>query len=109
MSLNKVMIIGRLGKDPEFKTTNSDESLCSFSVATNEKWKDKDGKIHEKTDWHRVIAWRKLADVCKQYLSKGRLVYIEGSISTKSWEENGVTKYSTEITATNIQFLESNS
>ena len=106
MSLNKVLLIGRLGNDPELKETSAGESVCNFSVATSEKWKDKDGVSHEKTQWHRVTVWKKLAEACSEYLSKGRLVYIEGSLSTKSWEENGITKYSTEIIASNVQFLE---
>ncbi|OUR96224.1 single-stranded DNA-binding protein [Halobacteriovorax marinus] len=105
MSLNKVMIIGRLGKDPELKYTPSGAAVCNFSVATSETWADKSGQKQEKTEWHNIVVWGKLAELCNQYLAKGRQAYVEGSLSTRSWEKDGVKRYSTEINAKTIQFL----
>jgi len=105
MSLNKVMLIGRLGQDPEMKHTPNGNSVCSFSIATSEKYKDKQGQQQEKTEWHRVEAWGKLAELCNQYLSKGRQVYIEGKIKTDTVEKDGDKKYFTKISALSVQFL----
>jgi single-strand DNA-binding protein len=106
MSLNKVMIIGRLGADPEMKTLSSGNSLTTFSIATSENWKDKDGQKQEKTEWHRIVVWGKLAEICGKYLAKGREAYIEGKLQTRSWEDQqGQKRYTTEIVAANVQFL----
>ena len=103
--LNKVMLIGRLGKDPEVKTLPSGEVYAKFSIATSKKWKGKDGKDQEKTEWHNIIAWRKSAELCGKYLSKGKQVYIEGELQTRSWEEEGKKRYATEILCQVVQFL----
>ena len=107
MSVNKVILVGRLGADPELKNTPSGASVCNFSIATTESWNDKNGGgRQEKTEWHRVVAWNKLADLCGQYLAKGRQVYLEGRIQTRSWDDKeGNKRYTTEIMAQTIQFL----
>ena len=106
MSLNKVMIIGRLGNDPELKTLTSGSSVCNFNLATSERWNDKEGQKQERTEWHRIVAWGKQAELCGKYLSKGRQVYIEGKLQTRSWEDQqGQKKYTTEIIANSVQFL----
>ena len=108
MSLNKVMLIGNLGKDPELSYTASGVAVAKFSVATNERWKDQEGNFQERTEWHNIVAWRKLAEICGQYLRKGKLVYIEGSIRTDSWDdkETGQKKYRTEIVANTMKMLD---
>ena len=109
MSLNKVMIIGHLGSDPELRQTTSGHSVTRFNVATNEYWKSKTGEQNEKTEWHRIVAWGRLGEVCNQHLSKGRQVYIEGRLQTRSWEDNqNIKKYSTEVIASTVQFLGAN-
>ncbi len=109
MSLNKVMIIGHLGSDPELRQTTSGHSVTRFNIATNEYWKSKTGEQNEKTEWHRIVAWGRLGEVCHQHLSKGRQVYIEGRLQTRSWEDNqNIKKYSTEIIASTVQFLGAN-
>lgn len=104
-SLNKAQIIGNLGKDPELKYTPSGKAVASFSVATSEKWKDAEGNQQEKTEWHNVTAWDKLAEVIGQYLKKGSKVYIEGKLQTDKWEKDGVTHYSTKIIAKDLIML----
>jgi len=104
--INKVILIGRLGKDPEVRYTQDGSAVASFSIATSEEWKDKEtGDKKERTEWHRIVAWRKLGELCGEYLSKGRQVYIEGKLQTRSWEKDGVTRYTTEIVASDVQFL----
>ena len=104
--LNKAMVIGSLGQDPEIKYTTNGTAVCNFSVATSEKWKDKNsGEMKEKTEWHRVVAWARLAEICGEYLSKGSLVYVEGKIETREWEKDGVKRYSTEIIAREMKML----
>jgi single-strand DNA-binding protein len=104
--INKVILIGRLGKDPEVRYTQDGSAVASFSIATSEEWKDKEtGDKKERTEWHRIVAWRKLGELCGEYLSKGRQVYIEGKLQTRSWEKDGVTRYTTEIVASEVQFL----
>ncbi len=108
MDLNKVMIIGRLTRDPEIRTTPTGANVASFSVATSFNWTDKnDGQKKEQTEFHNVIAWRKLADIIGQYLKKGSQVYIEGRLQTRSWDDktSGVKKYRTEIVADNMIML----
>ncbi|MEC7275578.1 MAG: single-stranded DNA-binding protein [Bdellovibrionota bacterium] len=109
MSINKVMLIGRLGQDPELKYTPSGSAVCNFSLATSESWTDKSGQKQEKTEWHRVVVWGKLAELCNQYLAKGRQAFVEGSLQTRQWEDKqGQKRYTTEINARNIQFLGGN-
>lgn len=106
-SLNKVMIVGRLGKDPEIRYTQSGTSVCTFSMATDLKWTDKAGVKQEKTEWHRVKAWSKLADLAAQFLAKGRQAYVEGRLETREWtDKDGVKRYTTEIVADQIVFLD---
>jgi single-strand DNA-binding protein len=107
MSVNKVIILGRLGQDPELRYTPSGASVCQFSLATSESWNDKStGQKQEKTEWHRIVVWGKLAELCNQYLSKGRQAYVEGKIQTRSWDDkDGNKRYSTEILANTVQFI----
>ena len=99
-SVNKVIILGNLGKDPEVSYTPSGQPRAAFSVATNEVWNDREGKRQERSEWHRVIAWGKLAEICGQYLTKGRQVYIEGRIQTREWSDrDGNKRWTTEIVA----------
>jgi single-strand DNA-binding protein len=104
--INKAIIVGRLGRDPELRYTPDGTAVANFSVATSEEWKDKNsGEKKERTEWHRIVAWRRLGEICGEYLSKGRQVYIEGKLQTRSWEQDGVTRYMTEIVASDVQFL----
>jgi single-strand DNA-binding protein len=107
-SVNKVILVGRLGKDPELRSIPSGTSVAKFSLATDDRFTDKAGEKQERTEWHNIVVWGKLAEICGQYLRKGRLVYIEGSIRTDSWDdkETGVKKYRTEIIANTMQMLE---
>jgi len=105
-TLNKVMLIGRLGADPELKYTPSGAAVTTLRLATNLVWKDKDGNPQERTEWHRVVAWRKLAEIAGEWLKKGSQVYIEGRLRTRSWEDrDGVKKYITEVEAENLLML----
>lgn len=105
-TVNKAIIIGRVGADPELKYTPSGVAVASFNLATNESYKDKDGKVIDQTDWHRIVAWNKLAEICGQYLKKGSLVCIEGKIKTRSYDDkDGQKKYVTEIRADSMQML----
>ena len=104
--INKVILIGNLGADPEMKYTTGGTAICKFRVATTEVFKDRDGNPQERTEWHRVVAWAKLAEICGQYLSKGKQVYVEGSLRTSSWDDqDGNKRYMTEVNARDIQFL----
>jgi single-strand DNA-binding protein len=104
--VNKVIVIGNLGQDPEVRYMPDGTAVANFSVATSETWKDKNsGEKKERTEWHRIVAWRQLGELCGKYLSKGRQVYVEGKLQTRSWEKDGVTRYATEIVATEVQFL----
>lgn len=107
MSVNKVILVGRLGKDPEVKSAPSGTTITKFSLATDERFTDKSGERQERTEWHNIVVFGKLAEVCGQYLRKGKQVYIEGSIRTDSWEdkESGQKKYRTEIIASGMQML----
>jgi len=106
MSVNKVMLIGNLGRDPEIRYTTSGQAVANFTLATTEKYTNKAGDKQEDTEWHRIVAWGRLAEICGEYLTKGRMVYIEGSIRTRSWEDKeGNTKWTTEIIARNMQML----
>lgn len=106
MSVNKVILVGHLGADPEVKFTGSGMAVATLRLATNEQWKDKSGKKNERTEWHRVIAWGKLAELCKEYLAKGRQIYVEGRIQTREWnDKDGNKRYTTEVVAQTLQFL----
>ena len=105
-SVNKVILIGNLGRDPEIRTTPQGTSLARFSVATSTTWKDASGAKQERTEWHDVVAWEKLAQICGEYLHKGKMVYVEGSLQTRSWDDqNGQKRYTTEIVADNMVML----
>lgn len=107
-SLNKVMLIGRLGQDPEVRYTQSNTAVATLNIATSERYKDGNGEYQEKTEWHRVVAWGRLAEICQQYLHKGSLVYIEGPLQTRQWEDNqGQKKYTTEVKALQMTMLDS--
>ena len=107
MDLNKVMIIGRLTRDPEIRTTPTGQNVASFSVATSFNWTDQQGQKKEQTEFHNVVAWRKLADIIGQYLKKGSQVYLEGRLQTRSWDDktDGKKRYRTEIVADNMIML----
>jgi single-strand DNA-binding protein len=106
-SINKVILVGRLGRDPELKYTASGVPFCRFSMATDEGWTDKaSGEKTEKTEWHNIVAWDKLAEICSNYLAKGRMVYIEGSLQTREWDDqDGNKKKTTEIRARDMVLL----
>lgn len=104
--VNKVILIGRLGADPEIRYTPSGAEVANFRIATSEMWTNKNGEKEERTEWHRIVAWRGLAKICGEYLSKGRLVYIEGKIRTRAWEDkDGNKRTTTEIEATEMKML----
>ena len=104
--LNKVMAIGNLGADPEMRYTANGTAVTNFSMATSRRWTDRDGAAHEETEWIRVVTWDKLAEVCAQYLTKGRQCYVEGRLQTRSWETpDGQTRYMTEVIAQEVKFL----
>src|SRR5262245_1259632 len=107
-SLNKVTLIGTLGKDPELSYTATGVAVAKFSIATNERWKDAEGNPQERTEWHNIVAWRKLAEICGQYLKKGSKVYLEGKLQTRSWDDKntGVKRYTTEIIADDMIMLD---
>lgn len=105
-SVNKVILLGNLGSDPDLKYTQGQKAVCNFSLATNEVWKDKNGQRQEKTEWHRIVVWGTQAENCQKYLSKGRSVYIEGRLQTRSWDDkDGNKKYTTEIVTDHVVFL----
>lgn len=103
--VNKVILIGRLGRDPEMRYTNGGNAVAAFSIATAESWKDKRGENQTRTEWHRIVVFGKLAEICGEYLSKGKQVFIEGRLQTRSWEQDGITRYVTEIVASDVQML----
>ena len=104
--LNKVILIGNLGKDPEIRYSQQGVAVVNFSLATSESWTDKNtGERQEKTEWHRIVVFGKQAEVCEKYLSKGKQVYIEGRLQTRPWEKDGQTHYTTEIVVSNFVFL----
>jgi single-strand DNA-binding protein len=104
-AVNKVILIGNLGADPELRYTAGGTAVCKFNIATTEGYQDKQGSRQERTDWHRVVAWGKLAETCGQYLAKGKQVYVEGRIHNNNWEKDGVKHYSYEIWADKMQML----
>jgi len=106
MSVNKVLLIGRLGNNPEIRYTNTGTAVANFNLATSESWNDKTGQKQERTEWHRVVVWGKLAELCEKYLAKGRQCFVEGRLQTRSWDDkDGNKRYTTEIVANTVQFL----
>ena len=106
--INKVILVGNLGQDPEVKYTAGGDAVTTLSLATSDSWKDKDtGQDQERTEWHRVVLWRRLAEIAGEYLNKGSKVYVEGQLRTRKWEQEGQTRYTTEIVARELQFLDS--
>ena len=104
--INKVILVGNLGQDPELRYTGSGTAVCNMRIATSESYKDRDGNQVENTEWHTVVAWSRLAEICGEYLKKGRQVYIEGQLQTRQWEDkDGNTRYSTEVKAREMQML----
>ncbi len=105
--INKVILVGRLGNDPEIRYTQQGVAVSNFNLATSENWMDKSGQKQEKTEWHRVVVWGKMAETCSQYLGKGRQVYVEGRLQTRQWDDkDGQKRYTTEIVASTVQFLD---
>ena len=106
--VNKVIVIGNLGKDPEIRYTQGGDAVANFSVATSETWKDKSGTKQEQTEWHNIVAWRKLAEICGEYLKKGSKVFVMGKLQTRKWQDkDGNDRYTTEIVASEMQMLDS--
>ena len=104
--VNRVILVGRLGRDPEIRYTGSGTPVVNFSVATDESWNDQNGERQQRTEWHKIVAWSKLAEICNQYLGKGKLVYIEGRLQTREWDDrDGNKRKTTEIVASNMQML----
>jgi single-strand DNA-binding protein len=103
--VNKVILVGNLGVDPEMRYTADGTAVCNFRIATTEKFKDRQGNMQERTEWFKIVAWRKLAEICGQYLSKGKQVYIEGKIRNETWEKDGVKQYSYKIEADTMKML----
>jgi single-strand DNA-binding protein len=104
-SVNKVILVGNLGRDPEVRYMPNGEAVANFSIATTDSWKDKSGQKQEKTEWHNIVMYRRLAEIAGEYLKKGRPVYVEGRLQTRKWEKDGVTRYTTEIVADQMQML----
>ena len=104
-SVNKAILVGRLGRDPEVRYTGSGQAVANLSLATAERFKDKQGEYQERTEWHRITAWGRLAEIVQQYTHKGSMIYVEGRIETRKYEKDGVERYSTEIVAQSIQLL----
>ena len=105
--VNKVMLIGRLGADPEVRYTSSGTPVANFNIATTERFTNKAGEKEERTEWHRIVAWSRLAEICQEYLAKGKLVYIEGKLRTRAWDDReGIKRYTTEILSQTVQMLD---
>lgn len=104
-SLNKVMLIGNLGRDPEVRYTASGQAVASFNLATTEKFKNRSGEWEERTEWHRITLWGRLAEIAGEYLSKGKTVFIEGRLQTREYEKDGIKRYTTEIVGDRMQML----
>ncbi len=104
--INKAILIGNLGADPEIRYTQAGKQVATFTVATSERWKGQDGQMQESTEWHKIVAWERLAEICGEFLNKGSRVYIEGRIQTRKWQDqDGNTKYTTEIVAREMKML----
>jgi single-strand DNA-binding protein len=105
-SVNKAIILGNLGRDPELRHTPAGKAVCTLRVATNEVWTDQSGERQERTEWHSIVVWGRQAENCNQYLKKGRSVYVEGRLATRKWQDkDGKDRYSTEIVADRVQFI----
>ena len=104
-SVNKVIVVGNLGRDPEIRYSQQRTAVCNLAIATSDKWTDKQGQQQSKTEWHRVVVFGKQAENCERYLSKGKQVYVEGKLQTSSYEKEGQTHYATDILANVVQFL----
>ncbi|MBW2191659.1 MAG: single-stranded DNA-binding protein [Deltaproteobacteria bacterium] len=105
-NVNKVILVGNLGADPDLRHTSNGTAVCELRLATNESWTDKDGKKQERTEWHRLVAWDKLGEICAEHLSKGRQIFVEGRLRTRKWEDkDGNDRWTTEIVAKDVQFL----
>ncbi len=105
-SVNKVILVGNLGRDPELRYIPSGQAVANFTLATNERWRDKEGNNQERTEWHRIVVWGKSAENCAQFLQKGRSVYVEGKLQTQEWEDKeGIKRKTTEVVAQTVQFL----
>ncbi|WKV13510.1 single-stranded DNA-binding protein [Marivirga harenae] len=105
--VNKVILVGRLGKDPDVRHLESGAAVANFPIATSETYKDKNGNKVEQTEWHNIVLWRGLAEIAEKYLQKGKMVYIEGKLRTRSWEKEGVTRYTTEVVGDQMTMLDS--
>jgi len=104
--VNKAILVGNLGRDPEMRQTQNGQTVVNFTLATSESWTDRNGERVERTEWHRIVAWGKTAELCAKYLSKGRTVYVEGRIQTREWEDkDGNKRYTTEINAQTVNFI----
>jgi single-strand DNA-binding protein len=105
-SVNKVIVLGNLGRDPELRHTAGGKAVCTLRIATNEQWQDQSGERQERTEWHSVVVWGRQAENCNQYLKKGRTVYVEGRLQTRKWQDkDGNDRYTTEIVADRVQFI----
>lgn len=108
-SVNKAIILGNLGQDPELRNTQNGKAVCTMRIATSDSWQDKDGERQEKTEWHTVVVWGRQAENCHKYLAKGRTAYVEGRLQTRKWQDKqGSDRYSTEIVADRVQFIGGN-
>jgi single-strand DNA-binding protein len=103
--VNKVILVGNVSIEPEMRTTTNGTSVCNFSLATNSKRKGEDGEYHDFAEFHRIVAWQKLAEICSEYLTKGKQIYIEGRLQTRQWEKDGQKHYTTEVVASNMVML----
>jgi single-strand DNA-binding protein len=105
MSVNKAILLGRVGKDPEVRSLDNGKMVANFSLATSESYKDRNGEKKENTEWHNLVLWGKTAEIAQKYVKKGDQIYVEGKITTRSWEKDGVTRYTTEIQVNNLTML----
>lgn len=105
-ALNRVQLIGNLGRDPESRTTPKGSKVCTFSIAVNRRWRDSNGEVQEDTNWFNIEAWGRLGEVCQEYLQKGSLVYLEGRLQTDRYEQEGETRYFTKVILSNMQMLD---
>lgn len=103
--VNKVILVGHLGRDPEVRTIDSGVKVARFSMATTESYKDRNGERKDVTEWHNIVVWRNLAEIAEKYLTKGKLIYLEGKLQTRSWEDNGAKRYATEVIASDFRML----
>lgn len=104
--MNKILLMGRLGSNPEIRYTGSGTANCNFTLATHERWRDKEGKEQERTEWHKIVVWSKLAELCAKHLTKGSECFLEGKIQTRSWEDkDGAKRHTTEIVASEVKFI----